>query len=175
MFNRVQCGRAHDFRTSPSPGKNYLAATVNMLTEISRNTTANAWKVPNGHWSAKSWRDFDSCPHSNGTDSCWDSPNFLQKKIRKAPRAQKRVLCIYQRPPWWFLEVRIMDQSNLCFRVFGLEYFSTCPCLLNPSATYFCVPSFFFFFLFPRLRYVFFASLVANECSNVGRCCMLVI
>lgn len=95
MFNRVQCGQAHDFKMSPTPGshcntlapsKNYLAATVSMLTEVSRNTMANAWQVPNGHWSAKSWRDFDSCPHSNGTDSCWDSPNFLQKKNSKSPK-----------------------------------------------------------------------------------------
>ena len=55
---------------SPAPGKNYLTATVNMLTDISHNTTANAWKVPNGYWSAKSSRDFDSCLRSNGTDSC---------------------------------------------------------------------------------------------------------
>ena len=56
-----------------------MAATVKMLTAISHDTTKNSWQVPTGHWTPKSTRAFDSCLHNNGSDSCWDNPNFLQK------------------------------------------------------------------------------------------------
>ena len=151
-----------------APGKNYLAATVNMLTEISHNTTANAWKVPNGYWSAKSSRDFDSCLRSNGTESCWDSPNFLQRIRKKPTDPEEGVVRIPETAMVGFgSKDRGSIQSLLShFRTWILFYlslsfvFST-----HPPLAY---SAFLHFFLFFSLE-TWTSSIASDECAWKGR------
>ena len=117
-----------------TPGHNYLAATAKMLTAISHDTTNNSWKVPNGHWTLKSARDFDSCLHSSGTDSCWDNPNFLQKITKGLKDPEESVVRI---PETGIVVFGSKDHGSIQsllsrFRKPALRHKHSSPCLLAP-------------------------------------------